>query len=193
VRGAQVLVTGESGLGKTQLARRVVHEEKIALNERLPLQAWLLGSSDDLFRRQLVAFFESWLPVVVQGCENKQEEALQCISAWLGKTDDWLLVIDNYSAEACPAVAKYIPRGLGRGGAGGSPDLSARGCVLFTSIEPLDAWREQLGLTAVLRPAMLTVEQCKQVFSEMDVFGREANKAAKAALAELQALTEGRK
>ncbi len=63
--------------------------------------------------------------------------------------------------------------------------------MLFTSIEPLDAWRERLGLTAVLRP---TVEQCKQVFSEMDVFGREANKAAKAALAaELAALTEGRK
>jgi hypothetical protein len=70
MRDAQVLVTGESGLGKTQLAWRVVHKEKIALNERMPLQAWLVGSSDDMFRRQLVAFFESWLPVVVQGCEN---------------------------------------------------------------------------------------------------------------------------
>lgn len=178
-------------MGKTQLARRVVHEDnqQIARNERLPLQAWLQGSSDDVFRRQLVAFFESWRPDVVQGCETKQEEALQCISAWLGATDGWLLVVDNYSAEACPAVAKYIPRGRGRGGSGGSPAASsARGCVVFTSIEPLDAWRERLGLTAEVRPAMLTVEQCKEVLEKMGVFDREANNAPQE---DLSTLTEG--
>jgi hypothetical protein len=64
-----------------------------------------------------------------------------------GRDGGWLLVVDNYSVEAYPAVPKYIPHG--RGGLRGSLNAwHARLCAL-ASIEPLeDAWGERLGLSA---------------------------------------------
>jgi hypothetical protein len=53
-----------------------------------------------------------------------------------GRDGGWLLVVDNYSVEAYPAVPKYIPQG--RGGLRGSLNAGTRGYVLLPASNP---WR----------------------------------------------------
>ncbi len=55
------------GIGKDMVAARVVSDPRIANHSELSYQVWLQGSSDDVFLRQLLSFFQQRAPEIVAG------------------------------------------------------------------------------------------------------------------------------
>ena len=175
-----MLLHGNGGVGKDVTAAEVVHQPTIAGSSTLTVQAWLLGSSDDVFRRQLVSFFAARLPTVLTGCADNQPEALARIKSWLAANDGWLLVVED-ATVGCTALTECLPPGRGK-----EEDGSGRGHVLFTSREPLQTSVASLGISAALELAVLDLPQCVQVLRNMGIFtwGGKATSSTTAASSE---------
>ena len=77
-QGARVLIHGSPGMGKDVVASEVVRDPRITNCPGVHYQKWLVASTDTVLRAQLIVFFQTHLPQVVQGCSgaDKEGEAL---------------------------------------------------------------------------------------------------------------------
>jgi hypothetical protein len=177
--GSRVVVWGEPGVGKDVVARVAVRDKQVSDHPGFKLQAWLLGSNDDTFRRQLIRLFESHEPEVVKGCADDDDAALLRIKQWLAANDGWFFVVEDAS-WLCQSLCEVLPPGRGSdcdgdGGGGGA----CRGAVLFTSQEDFDGsvpavaeYRRSLGVTECRRLEQLSPLECVEVWREMQLFSR---------------------
>ena len=173
---AQVLLQGVGGIGKDMVAAKVVLDPRIAKHPELIYQVWLQGSSDEVFQRQLLSFFEQRLPEIVFGVEQNATEALARIREWLLSNDGWLLVIED-ATRRCASLVKFLSGPLGRGR------------VLYTSQERLDIQNNNaLCISAHVALSELKAEQCLAIWREMGLFVKASRASAKQ---DLGNLTEG--
>ena len=134
---ARVLVHGPPGMGKDVTAVEAVLDDRIKLNPQLTMQAWLQGSTDEMFRRQLVRLFATQHPKLVAGLENDQPAALAKVKQWLATNPScWLFVVEDANAES-RSTWSMLPAGAGR--------------ATFTSVEDLTTVAASKGVEAPAR------------------------------------------
>ena len=165
------------GIGKDMVAAKVVLDPRIANHSELSYQVWLQGSSEEVFLRQLLRFFQQRAPEIVAGAEQNAAEALSKIKQWLATHDGWLLVIED-ATSMCTSLADFLPA-----------QTPPRGRVLYTSQERLDTLNENaLGISAYVPLSELNAEQCLNVWRKMGIFAKASRASAKP---DVSNLTEG--
>lgn len=142
--GARVLLHGLPGVGKDSVAVEVVSRSEIEQCPGLELQAWIQGSTDDGFRRQLVQVFATHRPVVIRTAEGDQGKCLELIKTWLRNNEGWLFVIEDATWE-CRALWKVLPFTTVEASDETRP---MTGRVLITSQDPLHAANPGVGIAA---------------------------------------------
>ena len=158
---SRVLIHGLPGVGKDVVAVKVVCSEDVRLCAGLELQDWLQASTDDMLRRQLVAFFEAQRPEILQGVENDQPAALQRIKRYLTEHNDWFFVIEDATWETRALWDCFPSDGTGR--------------LLITSQVSLhkeegDNGAKLLHVTSPIELGPISTEQSKQVLLQMSIF-----------------------
>ena len=96
--------------------------------------AWLQGSSDAAFRRQLVHHFLTHRRGLLRGREKDQAACIEAIHQWLRKNSGWLFFVEDATTE-CRALFECLP-------------LDApHGRVVLTSKESLGSLLDITGCT----------------------------------------------
>ena len=162
---ARVLIHGLPGVGKDVVAVEAVLDCKIKLNPQLTVQAWLQGSTEEIFLRQLVRLFATQHPKVVRGLESTQLAALLKIREWLAANPScWLFVIEDANVN-CTSIWSCLPPSAGR--------------VIFTSVEDLrsvplveidDGMPVHLGIADTVELAPLSTEHSIEMWRKMNLF-----------------------
>ena len=130
--GARVLVHGIAGIGKDTLVTEVLRGNFVKQLKDVHIMAWLQGSSDTAFRRQLVHHFLTHRRRVLRGHEDDQKACIKAIHHWLKTNDDWLFFVEDATTE-CRALFECIPL------------HEARGRVVVTSKERLGSAPDMTG------------------------------------------------
>ena len=136
---ARVVIHGPPGVSKDVTAVEAVLDDRIKYDSDLVLQAWLQGSTDETFRRQLVRLFATQYPGVVRGAEDDQAAALAKITRWLREHPGWLFVIEDANFE-CRSLWTCLSAEVGR--------------VVFTSVEDLRAVQGRSDSDAIGRATL---------------------------------------
>ena len=97
---SRALIHGPPGVGEDVTAVEAVLDDAVKLNLELTTQAWLQGSTDEMFRRQLVRLFATQRPNVVRG-SGDQAATLAKIKEWLAANPScWLFVVEDANADS---------------------------------------------------------------------------------------------
>ena len=142
---SRVLMHGPPGVGKDVTAAEAVLRDDVKLNPKLTMQAWLQGSTDEMFRRQLVRLFATQRPNVARG-SGDQAATLAKIKEWLAANPScWLFVVEDANAES-KSIWTCLPPGAGR--------------VIYTSVEDLTVTDNK---TASGTSARLSIAEAKAI------------------------------
>ena len=106
--GARVLVHGIAGIGKDTLVKEVLRGDLVKTLAGVRVMAWLQGSSDDAFRRQLVQHFLTHRRSLLRGREKDQAACIEAIHQWLRKNSGWLFFVEDATTE-CRALFECLP------------------------------------------------------------------------------------
>ena len=138
--GARVLVHGIAGVGKDTLVAETLRGKCARVLQGVRTMAWLQGSTDAAFRRQLTEHFRTHQRAVLRGCEQDPQACLAAISRWLRANGGWMFYVEDATRE-CRALFECVPMD------------APHGRVVVTSKERLDN-----GGAAVLRGLQSNVE-----------------------------------
>ena len=125
---------GIAGIGKDTLVTEVLRRDVVKGLADVRLMAWLQGSSDTAFRRQLVHHFLTHRRSVLRGQEQDPKACIKAIQHWLRHNDGWLFFVEDATTE-CRALFECLPL------------AECRGRVVVTSKERLDSLLDIKGLT----------------------------------------------
>ena len=106
--GPRVLVHGIPGIGKDTLVTEVLRGDVVKGLSDVRMMAWLQGSSDAAFRRQLVHHFLTHRRSLLRGREKDQEACLKAIRHWLRSNGGWLFFVEDATTE-CQALFEFLP------------------------------------------------------------------------------------
>ena len=132
-KGARVLVHGIAGVGKDTLVAETLRAKCARVLKGVRTMAWLQGSTDAAFRRQLIDHFRTHQRAVLRGRELDPKACLESIYRWLRANGGWLFYVEDATRE-CRALFECVPMDV------------PHGRVVVTSKERLD-----YGGAAVLR------------------------------------------
>ena len=133
-KGARVLVHGIAGVGKDTLVAETLRVRCAKVLKGVRTMAWLQGSTDAAFRRQLIEHFLTHQRSVLRGREQNPKACLESISRWLRANSGWLLYVEDATRE-CRSLFECLP-------------LDApHGRVVLTSKESLGSLLDITGYT----------------------------------------------
>ena len=106
--GARVLVHGIAGVGKDTLVAETLRGKCARVLQGVRTMAWLQGSTDAGFRRQLTEHFRTHQRAVLRGCEQDPQACLAAISRWLRAHGGWMFYVEDATRE-CRALFECVP------------------------------------------------------------------------------------
>lgn len=106
--GARVLFHGAAGMGKDATAVKVLRafqeHDTADVDNPIVFAAWLLGSTEELFRRSLLNEFRSQLPIAMErervGLDMKEDEAVDFVIEWLAEHSNWIIYVEDATRSA---------------------------------------------------------------------------------------------
>ena len=107
-KGARVLVHGIAGVGKDTLVAETLRVRCAKALKGVRTMAWLQGSTDAAFRRQLIEHFLTHQRAVLRGREQDPKACLESISRWLRANGGWLLYVEDATRE-CHSLFECLP------------------------------------------------------------------------------------
>eukprot|EP00037_Helgoeca_nana_P006334 m.58424 g.58424 ORF g.58424 m.58424 type:complete len:1374 (+) comp17222_c0_seq1:263-4384(+) len=158
---ARVLIYGTPGVGKDWVMSQVTINADIqALGGGGALQAWLHGSSDVVFRRQLIELFTTHRPLVVPMVHdpNQLEKTWAAIKTWLAQNTDWLFFIEDVGLSSA-AVWEVLP------------SANVGGRVLMTSQQRVHKTYNVFTKEVLLE--RLSKSQCIEILRAMNIFEKK--------------------